>query len=54
MIGPIASSRRWIRRLIVAIVFVVLPVVGGPYKFVHFIERPPPAKLSLPKTVTTQ
>lgn len=44
MAGP-RHGRRW---LIIGIVVVVVLLVGAPFVYIHFIEGPAPAKLSLP------
>ncbi|MGA3149067.1 MAG: YceI family protein [Acidimicrobiales bacterium] len=41
--------RRW---WIVGLVVVVVLLVGGPFVYIHLIEGPAPAKLSLPRTST--
>jgi polyisoprenoid-binding protein YceI len=47
-----AKNRHWARWIIGALVAIVVVVVGGTYVYIHFIEGPAPAKLSL-STVTT-
>lgn len=51
---PPAKRRRWLRWFVLALVVVLILAVGGPFVFIHFIEGPPPAKLTLPSTSTTQ
>ena len=41
---------RMVRWLIAGVVVVVVLAVGGPFVFIHFIEGPAPAKLTLPKS----
>jgi polyisoprenoid-binding protein YceI len=45
-----AQRRSWPRWLIGGVVLVVVLVVGGPFVYIHFIEGPAPAKLSLSTT----
>ena len=47
-----SPNRHWARWIIGALVAIVVLVVGGTYVYIHFIEGPAPAKLSL-STVTT-
>jgi polyisoprenoid-binding protein YceI len=47
-----SKNRHWARWIIGALVAIVVLVVGGTYVYVHFIEGPAPAPLSL-STVTT-
>jgi polyisoprenoid-binding protein YceI len=42
-------SRRLIRWIIAGVVVIVVLAVAGPFIYIHFIEGPAPAKLSLPK-----
>ena len=53
MSTPLIKRRRWIRWIVFSVVVVVVLAVAGPYVFIHFIEGPPPAKLSLPTTTTS-
>ena len=46
------QKRSWVRWLVVGVVVVLVLVVGGPFVYIHFIEGPAPAKLSL-STATT-
>jgi len=50
---PSSTRRRWVRRGLIAAVVVVILAVAGPFVFIHFIEGPPPAKLSLPTATTS-
>ena len=45
-------KRSWARWIIGGVVVVLVLVVGGPFVYIHFIEGPAPAKLSL-STATT-
>jgi polyisoprenoid-binding protein YceI len=47
-----SKNRHWARWIIGPVVAIVVLVVGGAYVYIHFIEGPAPAKLSL-STVTT-
>jgi len=40
-------SRRWVRRVVGAVVVVVVLAVGVPFVYIHFIEGKAPAKLAL-------
>ena len=46
MAGRRHRARRWV---VAGVAVVVVVAVGGPFVFIHFIEGPAPAKLSLPK-----
>jgi polyisoprenoid-binding protein YceI len=46
------KKRSWPRWLIGGIVVVLVLVVGGPFVYIHFIEGPAPAPLSLSTTTT--
>lgn len=50
--SPPPKKRSWLRWLIGGIVVVLVLVVGGPFVYIHFIEGPAPAPLSL-STATT-
>jgi polyisoprenoid-binding protein YceI len=54
MMGAVALRRRrlfwWVGGVVV---LVVIAAVAAPFVYIHFIEGPPPAKLSLPETTTT-
>ncbi len=43
-------GRRWIRWVVGAVAVVLVIVVGGPFVYFHFIEKPAPPKLSLDTT----
>jgi polyisoprenoid-binding protein YceI len=45
-----ASGRRWGRWVVAGVVVVIVLVVGVPFVYIHFIEGPAPAKLSLSTT----
>src|ERR1700722_18318872 len=45
---PVAGPRHRRRWLIIGIVVVVALLVGAPFVYIHLIEGPAPAKLSLP------
>jgi polyisoprenoid-binding protein YceI len=51
----VARRRRrliwWIAGIVVV---VVIAAIGAPFIYIHFIEGPPPAKLTLPQTTTTK
>jgi polyisoprenoid-binding protein YceI len=47
------KSKKWIRRAAAGGAVLLLIVVGGPYVYIHFIEGPAPAPLSLSTTPTT-
>jgi polyisoprenoid-binding protein YceI len=49
-----SAKRRWPRWLIGGVVVVAVLVVGGPFVYIHFIEGPAPAKLSLSTPTTPQ
>jgi polyisoprenoid-binding protein YceI len=56
--SPPPKRRSWLRWVVGGIVVVVVLVVVGPFVYIHFIEGPAPAKLSLstttePKTAST-
>jgi polyisoprenoid-binding protein YceI len=44
-----SHPRRLIRWIIAAVVVILVLAVAGPFVYIHFIEGPAPAKLSLPK-----
>jgi len=46
VLGRTHRARRWV---IAGAAVVVVLAVGGPFVFIHFIEGPAPAKLTLPK-----
>ena len=48
-----AGGRRLWWWVIVGVVVVVVLAVGGPFVYIHFIEGPAPAKLTLPMSKTT-
>jgi polyisoprenoid-binding protein YceI len=48
-----SHNRHWLRWIVGAIVAIVVVVVGGTYVYIHFIEGPAPAKLSLSTTPTS-
>jgi len=50
--APNPKTRSWLRWVIGGVIVLVLLVVGGPFVYIHFIEGPAPAKLSL-STATT-
>jgi hypothetical protein len=52
MTSPTPKPRSWLRWLIGGVVVVLVLVVGGPFVYIHFIEGPAPAKLSLSDTTT--
>lgn len=47
MAGHVRKLRWWI---VAAVAVIVLLGLGGPFIYIHFIEGPPPAKLSLPES----
>ena len=52
MASPTPKKRSWLRWVIGGVVVVIVLVVGGPFVYIHFIEGPAPAKLSLSTTTT--
>ena len=52
MASPSPRKRSWTRWIVGGVVLVLVLVVGGPFVYIHFIEGPAPAKLSL-STATT-
>jgi polyisoprenoid-binding protein YceI len=46
------QKRSWLRWVVGGVVVVLVLIVGGPFVYIHFIEGPAPAKLSL-STATT-
>ena len=51
---PRSSHKHRLRNwLIAGVIVVVVLGVGGPFVYIHFIEGPAPAKLTLPKDETT-
>jgi len=47
-----AMRKRW-RWLVGAVAIVVVLALGAPFAYIHFIEGPPPPKLTLPTTRST-
>jgi polyisoprenoid-binding protein YceI len=45
--------RRWLRLLLLVAAVLVVLGVGGPFVYIHFIEGPAPAPLTLPSLKTT-
>ena len=35
------------------VVLIVIAAIAAPFVYIHFIEGPPPAKLTLPETTST-
>lgn len=46
-------ARRWVRRLVLGLVALVILVVGGPFVYIHFIEGKAPSRLAIPPTAST-
>ena len=46
-------GRRWVRRLALGLVVLVVLVVGGPFVYIHFIEGKAPPRLGLSATTST-
>jgi polyisoprenoid-binding protein YceI len=46
-------ARRWVRRLVLGGVVLVIVVVGGPFVYIHFIEGTAPPRLAIPTTTST-
>src|SRR2546430_4222563 len=49
----ILGPRRWVRRLVVGLVVLVILVVGVPFVYIHFIEGKAPARLGIPTNTST-
>lgn len=47
------SRRRLVWWILGGIAIVIVLAVGGPFVYIHFIEGPPPSKLSLPGSTDT-
>jgi polyisoprenoid-binding protein YceI len=45
-----SGDRRWWRWIVAGVAVVVVLAVGGPFVYIHFIEGPAPAKLTLTST----
>jgi polyisoprenoid-binding protein YceI len=46
-------ARRWVRRLALGVVALVILAVGGPFVYIHFIEGKAPPRLALSTTTST-
>ena len=46
-------ARRWVRRLVLGLVVLVVLVVAGPFVYIHFIEGKAPPRLTISTTTTT-
>jgi polyisoprenoid-binding protein YceI len=51
--SPTKARRRWLRGLLAGVAELVVIGVGGPFVYIHFIEGPAPAPLTLPSLNTT-
>jgi polyisoprenoid-binding protein YceI len=51
--APGSGGRHWWRWIIAGVAVIVVLAVGGPYVYIHFIEGPAPAKLTLSSTAPT-
>jgi hypothetical protein len=46
-------GRRWVRRVALGVVVLVILVVGGPFVYINFIEGKAPPRLTISTTTTT-